>query len=99
MASDRIDTGCHTLAGTAEESFPELPQGIAGDVDIVVKADKANAADIRIGPAGLTADTTAATAGYPLAPGEPIKIPLRNVSSLRLRGASGDKMYFIALYS
>lgn len=58
---------------------------------VLLKAPKANAASIEIGPAGETTAT-----GYILDPGDIISVPISNLNQLYLIGANtSDKLTWI----
>lgn len=66
---------------------------------VLIKARAANVNDVWVGKTGLTADTTEATGGWRLRPGESVGVPCRNVTEVYLRWAaftSGDGVEWIA---
>lgn len=58
---------------------------------VTLHANKANAADVAVGPSGVSLTT-----GYLLSPGESVTLPIQNVNLLYLIGANtSDKVSWI----
>lgn len=74
-----------TVAAVRMASFPVTAQ-------VTLHASKANAADVALGPVGVTLAT-----GFLLSPGEFVTLPIQNVNLLYLIGANAsDKVSWMA---
>jgi hypothetical protein len=63
---------------------------------VSIKARSANAGTLYVGTSTVTADTTEATGGYPLDPGETVAVPCGNLNQVYIRGTSGDGIAYVA---
>lgn len=75
-------------ASNTPERLTASSQGILG---LLVRANKANAAVVRIGPSNL------AGASYPLEPGESVQFDVIDPSRVWLYGTAKDKVSYLGL--
>ncbi len=88
---DHVSVSIGTTAAQLWSSDALLLRGIG------VKADPANTAVIYIGKSDVTANTTAATDGFPLSPGEELFLPLKDGSTVYGRSGSASQKAFIVV--
>lgn len=88
---DHLSVSVGTSAAQLTSSTTKLKRGIG------IKADPANTAIIYIGKSDITANTTAATDGFPLSPGEELFIPLVDASIVYGRSGSASQKAFIVV--
>jgi len=96
--------GVYPVSGDIENGNMQLTAGTALALSstsipcqgLIVKARAANTATIYVGKSDVTADTTNATGGYPLEPGESVGVPCSNVNTVFIRGTSGDGVAWLA---
>lgn len=75
-------------ASNTPEKLTTVSQGIVG---LLVRANKANTAVVRIGPSNL------AGASYPLEPGESVQFDVIDPSRVWLYGTAKDKVSYLGL--
>lgn len=61
---------------------------------IVIKASSTNAANLFVGPSGVTTIDTGLGNGYKLEPGEAISFSILNTNTLYVNGTAGDIFYY-----
>lgn len=88
--------GRATGVGTSAVPLTSVDVHLAKGVQL--KADEANTGTVFVGGAGVTAGTTPATDGFPLAPGDGLFVPIDRASKLRLIAtAASQNVYWLAL--
>lgn len=92
----KIDAGTFTLPGTANVPFFGNGAPVAqGGHGLTLKAPTANSGQVFIG--GDAAGD--ATNMYPIDKGEILNIDILNPKTIRVKGASGDKLHWVRISS
>ena len=81
------------MVGGAKAALTAVSTPCSG---VLVKAYTGNSAAVYVGGSTVTADTTAATGGYPLAAGESVGVPCRNATEIYIVGTGTDGVAWIA---
>ena len=90
MVATDFEHGSNRDLDTAAEQLPNQ----ACKFGVTIKAARSNTADIHVGKSDVTADSTDATDGFPLSPGESLFLPVSNANLVYLIGGAANQKFF-----
>jgi hypothetical protein len=90
-SSGNMITHGHTVVGTGAVQIATTSPPKVLDKGVILRAPAANTVDVYIGVATLTADTAAATGGFPLAPGDALFVPIDDHTKIWARASAASQ--------